>query len=45
MDDGVAEIKTLIDRYNQVMDMWADPDADYEKIGRTSRTGRQNRRN
>ena len=31
--DGVAEIKTLIDRYNQVMDMWADPDADYEKIG------------
>ena len=31
--DGVAEIKSLIDRYNQVMDMWADPDADYEKIG------------
>ena len=31
--DGVAEIKALIDRYNEVMDMWADPDADYDKIG------------
>jgi ATP-binding cassette ChvD family protein len=31
--DGVAEVKNLIDRYNDVMAMWADPDADYDKIG------------
>jgi ATP-binding cassette ChvD family protein len=31
--DGVAEVKGLIDRYNDVMAMWADPDADYEKVG------------
>ena len=31
--DGVAEIKGVLDRYNEVMAMWADPDADYEKIG------------
>ena len=24
---------SIIDRYNEVMAMWADPDADYEKIG------------
>ncbi len=32
--DGVAEVQSLIDRYNEVMAMWADPDADYDKIGR-----------
>jgi len=31
--DGVAEVQSLIDRYNAVMAKWADPDADYEKIG------------
>ncbi|MDQ3350608.1 MAG: ATP-binding cassette domain-containing protein, partial [Actinomycetota bacterium] len=31
--DGVAEVQSLIDRYNGVMAKWADPDADYEKIG------------
>jgi len=31
--DGVAPVQGLIDRYNEVMGMWADPDADYEKIG------------
>jgi energy-dependent translational throttle protein EttA len=31
--DGVAEVKSVLDRYNEVMAMWADADADYEKIG------------
>ena len=31
--DGVAPVRDLIDRYNEVMGMWADPDADYEKVG------------
>ncbi len=31
--EGVAEVQGLIDRYNEVMGMWADPDADYEKVG------------
>ncbi len=31
--DGVAEVQGIIDRYNEVMGMWADPDADYDKIG------------
>ncbi len=31
--DGVAAVQSIIDRYNEVMAMWADPDADYEKIG------------
>jgi sulfate-transporting ATPase len=32
--DGVGEVQSLIDRYNEVMAMWADPDADYDKIGK-----------
>jgi len=32
--DGVAEVQAIIDRYNEVMAMWADPDADYDKIGK-----------
>jgi ATP-binding cassette ChvD family protein len=32
--DGVADVQGLIDRYNEVMAMWADPDADYDKIGK-----------
>jgi energy-dependent translational throttle protein EttA len=32
--DGVAEVQSVIDRYNEVMAMWADPDADYDKIGK-----------
>ena len=31
--DGVAEVKGVLDRYDEVMAMWADPDADYDKIG------------
>ncbi|MGA1362306.1 MAG: energy-dependent translational throttle protein EttA [Ilumatobacteraceae bacterium] len=31
--DGVAPVKALIDRYNEVMAMWGDPDADYDKVG------------
>ena len=31
--DGVASVQAIIDRYNEVMGMWADPDADYEKVG------------
>jgi energy-dependent translational throttle protein EttA len=32
--DGVAAVRSIIDRYNEVMAMWADPDADYDKIGK-----------
>ena len=31
--DGVAQTQSLIDRYNQVLASWADPDADYERLG------------
>ena len=31
--EGVAPVKALLDRYNEVMAMWGDPDADYEKVG------------
>jgi energy-dependent translational throttle protein EttA len=31
--EGVAPIRALLDQYNEVMAMWGDPDADYEKIG------------
>ena len=31
--EGVAAVQSLIDSYNEVMAMWADPDADYEKVG------------
>ena len=31
--EGVASVQSLIDSYNDVMAMWADPDADYEKVG------------
>ena len=32
--DGVTEVQSIIDRYNEVMAKWADPDADYDKIGK-----------
>ncbi len=32
--DGVAETQALIDRYNEVLAGWADPDADYEALGK-----------
>jgi ATP-binding cassette ChvD family protein len=32
--DGVAAVQGLIDRYHEVMAMWADADADYDKIGK-----------
>jgi energy-dependent translational throttle protein EttA len=31
--DGVSQTQGLIDRYNAVLASWADPDADYEKLG------------
>ena len=31
--DGVAEVRALIDEYNQVLAGWAEPDADYEALG------------
>ncbi len=31
--DGVAAVQSIIDRYNEVMAMWAEPDADYDRIG------------
>jgi ATP-binding cassette ChvD family protein len=31
--DGVGETATLLERYDAVLAMWADPDADYEKLG------------
>ena len=32
--DGVAAVQSIIDEYNDVMAQWADPDADYDKIGK-----------
>jgi sulfate-transporting ATPase len=31
--DGAADIKALLDEYNEVLAAWADPDADYEALG------------
>jgi ATP-binding cassette ChvD family protein len=31
--DGVAPVRALLTRYEEVMAMWGDPDADYEKVG------------
>ena len=31
--EGVAQTQALIDRYNEVLAAWADPDADYDKLG------------
>ena len=31
--DGVGETATLLERYDQVLAGWADPDADYDKLG------------
>ena len=31
--EGVKETRALIDRYNEVLAMWADPDADLEQVG------------
>src|SRR3954454_16175166 len=31
--DGVAAVRSLLDRYNEIMAMWGDADADYEKVG------------
>ena len=31
--DGVAQVQSIIDEYNAVMAQWAEPDADYDKIG------------
>ncbi len=31
--DGVAATKGLVDQYNDVLARWADPDADFDKLG------------
>jgi energy-dependent translational throttle protein EttA len=31
--DGVGEVATLLQRYDEVLAKWAEPDADYEKVG------------
>ncbi len=31
--DGLGEVATLLERYDAVLAKWADPDADYEKLG------------
>jgi sulfate-transporting ATPase len=31
--DGVGPVKAIIDRYNEVLAMWADPNADFDKVG------------
>ncbi len=31
--DGVAETQALVDRYHGVLEMWSDPDVDYEALG------------
>jgi energy-dependent translational throttle protein EttA len=31
--DGVAQTQALIDRYNEVLASWADPEADYDRLG------------
>ncbi len=31
--DGVVAVQSIIDEYNAVMAQWAEPDADYDKIG------------
>ncbi|HSJ29384.1 MAG TPA: energy-dependent translational throttle protein EttA [Acidimicrobiia bacterium] len=31
--DGVAQTQALLDRYNEVLAAWADPEADYDKLG------------
>jgi energy-dependent translational throttle protein EttA len=31
--DGVADVRAVLQRYDEVMAMWADPEADYEKVG------------
>jgi ATP-binding cassette ChvD family protein len=31
--DGVGEVSTLLQRYDEVLAKWSDPDVDYEKLG------------
>jgi ATP-binding cassette ChvD family protein len=31
--DGVAEVRDLLTRYEAVLAMWGDPDADFDKVG------------
>ena len=31
--EGVADTQSLIDRYNEVLAMWGDPDADLDQVG------------
>ena len=31
--DGVGEVASLLEDYDQVLEAWSDPDADFEKLG------------
>ena len=30
--DGVGEVASLLEDYDQVLEAWSDPDADFEKL-------------
>ena len=34
-----TSLQALIDRYNEVMAMWGEPDADFEKVGALTKKG------
>ena len=38
VEDGVAETKQLLHDYDELMAKWADPDADYDKLGEQQAT-------
>ena len=38
--EGVAETQSLIDRYNEVLAMWGDPEADLEEVGSMQQTSK-----
>lgn len=39
--DGVGPIRDMLARYDEVMAMWGDPDADYEKLAHCKQTLKQ----
>ena len=38
--EGVAETQSLIDRYNEVLAMWGDPEADLEEVAQCKQTSK-----
>ena len=44
VEDGVAETKALVDRYNEISEQMADPDADFDALhGRDGRPAGEDR--